>query len=129
MRLDEAPLMFSRLGGAMPIAIAAVSPAEWSATAQAIALAGHRLVALWGSDRRDLDDAFAVYAAYALADGLACVRLLLSGDSPSYPDLSMHFPAANRMQRAAFDMVGVRATADHFRRRWQLVAPHLGGTP
>jgi Ni,Fe-hydrogenase III large subunit/Ni,Fe-hydrogenase III component G len=118
MRLDEAPLTFSRLGGAMPIAVATASPAEWSATAQTFALAGHRLVALWGSDRRDLDDGFVVYATYVLADGLACVRLLLSGDSPSYPDLSMHFPAASRMQRAAFDMVGVRADGAVDERPW-----------
>ena len=118
MRLDEAPLTFSRLGGAMPIAVTTASPAEWSATAQTFALAGHRLVALWGSDRRDLDDGFVVYATYVLADGLACVRLLLSGDSPSNPDLSMHFPAANRMQRAAFDIVGVRADGAADARPW-----------
>ena len=118
MRLDEAPIKFGRLGGAMPIAIATVSPAEWSATAQAIALAGHRLIALWGSDRRDLDDGFVIYAAYAVADGLACARLMLSGESPSYPDVSMHFPAANRMQRAAFDMVGLRANGAADERPW-----------
>jgi len=118
MRLDEAPIKFGRLGGAMPIAIATVNPAEWSATAQAIALAGHRLIALWGSDRRDLDDGFVVYAAYAVADGLACARLMLSGESPSYPDVSVHFPAANRMQRAAFDMVGLRANGAADERPW-----------
>ena len=46
------------------------------------------------------------------------MRLLLSGDSPLYPDLSMHFPAASRMQRAAFDMVGVRADGAADERPW-----------
>jgi Ni,Fe-hydrogenase III large subunit/Ni,Fe-hydrogenase III component G len=118
MRIDEAPLSFSRLPGAMPAAVATTNEAQWSAAAQDFALAGHRLVALWSSDRRDLGEGFVVHAAYAADDGLACVRLPLAG-ATSYPDLSAHFPAANRMQRAAFDMLGVRAHGAADERPWQ----------
>ena len=117
MRIDESPAAFTRLPGAMPVAMATADAAQWSAAAHAFAQAGHRLVALWGSDRRDLDEGFVVHAAYAAADGLACVRLPLRG-ATSYPDLSAHFAAANRMQRAAFDMLGVRAHGAADDRPW-----------
>jgi Ni,Fe-hydrogenase III large subunit len=41
----------------------------------------------------------------------------LSGQQPEYPDLSDLFPAANRMQRATYDLLGVRAAAQD-KRRW-----------
>ncbi len=37
---------------------------------------------------------------------------------PEFPDLADIFPAANRMQRAAFDLVGVRAADAEDQRRW-----------
>ena len=59
-----------------------------------------------------------MHAAYALTDGLACVRLPLVANATSYPDLSAHFPAADRMQRAAFDLIGVRAEGAADGRPW-----------
>ncbi len=118
MRIDEAPLAFNRLPGALPVAVATSDAAQWSEAAQAFARAGDRLVALWASDRRDLDEGFVVHAAYALTDSLACVRLPLGANATSYPDLSAHFPAANRMQRAAFDLIGVRAEGAADGRPW-----------
>src|SRR4029453_11427424 len=118
MRVDEAPLAFNRLPGAPPVAVATSNAAQWSEAAQTFARAGGRLVALWASDRRDLDEGFVVHAAYALTDGLACVGLPLVADAPSSPHLSAHFPAADRMQRAAFDLIGVRAEGAADRRPW-----------
>jgi Ni,Fe-hydrogenase III large subunit/Ni,Fe-hydrogenase III component G len=118
MRVVEAPLAFNRLPGALPIAVATSNAAQWSEAAQAFARAGDRLVALWASDRRDLDEGFVIHAAYALTDGLACVRLPLVANVTSCPDLSAHFPAANRMQRAAFDLIGVRAEGAADVRPW-----------
>jgi Ni,Fe-hydrogenase III large subunit/Ni,Fe-hydrogenase III component G len=118
MRLAEAPLSFRPLAGALPAGIAQATEGQWSAAAQAFARAGDRLVALWGSDRRDVGEGFVVYAAYAADDGLACVRLPVSGEPPEYPDLSRHFPAATRMQRAAFDLLGLRARGADDERPW-----------
>jgi Ni,Fe-hydrogenase III large subunit/Ni,Fe-hydrogenase III component G len=118
MRIAEAPLAFTRLPGAMPVAVATANEAQWSSVAQTIAFARRRLVALWASDRRDIEGAFLVHAAYAMADGLACVRLPLAGDETWYPDVSTYFPAASRMQRTAFDMVGVHAQGAADARPW-----------
>jgi len=107
-----------RLAGAMPVAVGDVDEAQWSAGARAFAASGAPLVALWASDRRDLGEGFVVFAAYAAADGLACLRLKVSGNRPEYPDLSALFAPAGRMQRAAFDLLGVRARGAIDQRPW-----------
>jgi len=118
MRMADAGLDLQPLAGAMPAAVVAVDDAQWSAAAEAFAIAGVRLVALWGSDRRDLGEGFVVMAAYAAADGLACLRLRAAGDPPAYPDVASRFPAAARMQRAMFDLLGVRARDADDDRPW-----------
>jgi Ni,Fe-hydrogenase III large subunit/Ni,Fe-hydrogenase III component G len=117
MRIDASDVPFLRLRGAVPAAVANVSDAQWLTLARAFAADG-RLVALWGSDRRSDGDGFVVYAAYAAADGLACVRLPVAAERPEYPDLSSLFPAAGRMQRAVFDVLGVRAAGAEDERAW-----------
>ncbi|HQR19699.1 MAG TPA: NADH-quinone oxidoreductase subunit C [Burkholderiaceae bacterium] len=102
----------------MPVAVATADSTQWSVAAQTFAQAGDRLVALWGSDRRDIGEGFVVHAAYGLNDALACVRLPLCGDAPEYPDISAHFPAALRMQRAVFDLLGLRARGAADSRPW-----------
>jgi len=117
MRIDASDLDFHRLPGAVPAAVATVTEAQWSALAEAIHADG-RLVALWGSDRRHVGEGFAVYAAYAAEDGLACARLLVSADRAEYPDLSTRFPSASRMQRAVSDLLGVGAGGAEDQRPW-----------
>ena len=78
-------------------------------------------MALWGADHRDLaddEDEYSVYAAYAVKDGLAVVELLVQDSAPSYPDLSGLFPAAGRMQRALFDLLGIGASGAADTRPW-----------
>jgi Ni,Fe-hydrogenase III large subunit/Ni,Fe-hydrogenase III component G len=117
-------LQFRSLAGAMPARVATATEAQWSAAAQTFAAAGGRLVALWGSDSHDADavgEGFVVHAAYAVHDGLACVRLPMSNESnepPEYPALSTQYPAAVRMQRALFDLLGVRARNADDQRPW-----------
>ncbi|CAG0978638.1 hydrogenase, group IVf [Burkholderiales bacterium] len=65
-----------------------------------------RLVALWGSDERDREGRFFLHVAFQDADGLLVLDVPLAEDMPSYPDLSELFPAATRMQRAAYDLFG-----------------------
>jgi Ni,Fe-hydrogenase III large subunit/Ni,Fe-hydrogenase III component G len=117
MRIADADPPYTPLAGAMPVALTTVSSSEWKRIARACARDGDRLVALWGSDRRDLGEGFVVLAAYATADGLACVRLPLA-DETEYPDISDWFPAASRMQRATFDLVGLRAQGAEDERPW-----------
>lgn len=78
---------------------------DFAAAAQA---AGGRLAALWGSDERPRHGGFRLHCVFGLDAGHACLTLDLPADDPIYPDLSDLFPAASRMQRATYDMVGIR---------------------
>ncbi len=75
--------------------------------AAAVHLAGGRIAAIWGEDRRRHGRGFRLHCVFGLATGHAWVGLDLPGDDPVYPDLAAIFPAANRMQRATRDMVGI----------------------
>jgi Ni,Fe-hydrogenase III large subunit/Ni,Fe-hydrogenase III component G len=77
-----------------------------------------RLVALWASDERTRGAAFALHVALGLRAGLLWLSVPLEREHPRYPGLADLFPAANRMQRAAYELVGVHAqgSADH--RKW-----------
>ena len=85
--------------------------AESGAALQAFAVAAHRsggrLAALWGEDRRSDGEGFRLHAAFGLDMGHAWLGLDLPADNPTYPDLAGIFPAANRMQRATRDLVGI----------------------
>jgi len=116
--MTDSSVAFRPLPGATRARVAMVNAAQWSEIAQAFAHDGVRLVALWGSDRRDLGEGLVMLAAYAAPDALACVRLPGLDEAPAYPDLSARYPAAVRMQRAAFDLLGVRATNSQDQRPW-----------
>ena len=67
-----------------------------------------RLAALWGEDARGRGEGYRLHVVFGLEEGHAWVMLPLPADDPRSPDLSGIFPAANRMQRATFDLVGLR---------------------
>ena len=92
---------------------ARVSERELLAFCKAAHADERRLVALWGSDERDRDaqHGFALHLAFDLSPGLVCLTLPLPTDDPQYPDLSIIFPTAERMQRAVRDLVGIRPDA------------------
>jgi Ni,Fe-hydrogenase III large subunit/Ni,Fe-hydrogenase III component G len=104
--------------GAVPAAIARVTPAQWNEAARRVHEEGSRLVALWGVDNRDRDATFAVLAAYATHHGLVVVELPIPAPRPRYPDLSQVFPVAARMQRAIFDLLGIEAEGAPDPRPW-----------
>jgi Ni,Fe-hydrogenase III large subunit len=106
-------LSFARLTAPLPVWRTEVSDAQWTATARAVAEGGGRLVALWGTER---GGRCFMSAAYAVREGLALVELPLEG--AAYPDLSGVFPCAVRMQRAAADLLGVRASGASDMRPW-----------
>ena len=85
--------------------------------AAAAHLAGGRLAAMWGSDSRRRGGGFHLHCVFGLDTGHAWLSLALPADEPAYPDLSGIFPAANRMQRATRDLVGI-ATEGGDQRPW-----------
>jgi Ni,Fe-hydrogenase III large subunit/Ni,Fe-hydrogenase III component G len=113
-----ARIKFTRLPGAMTAWHATVDARRWRECCAGMREAGGQLVALWGSDERPRGEGFAVHAALVGADGLLCLTLALSAEDPAFPDLSAVFPAANRMQRAAYDLLGIRPDRGEDRRRW-----------
>lgn len=102
-------LRLAPIEGAVPAWRAEVDATGWLATCEAIAAAGGRLAALWASDARERGLGYVVCVLLVAHDGLLWLALRVPEHAPRYPDLSSLFPAAARMQRAAFDLVGVRA--------------------
>ncbi|MCX7169567.1 MAG: NADH-quinone oxidoreductase subunit C [Proteobacteria bacterium] len=111
MKLLAQTLEFVALPGALAAYRAESDAAGLLSFAAAVKHSGGRFIALWGSDERDRQAGFAIHVAFGLAAGLAVVTLPMAADSPAYPDLTALFPAAGRQQRAAFDLLGIRADA------------------
>ena len=82
---------------------------------------GGRLVALWGSDERDRQRGFLLRVVVEDHDGLTLLEHTLPDADARYPDLTPIFPAANRMQRATFDLLGIAAESDD-QRPWLWLA-------
>jgi Ni,Fe-hydrogenase III component G len=80
-----------------------------------------RLIALWASDERDRRRGFCIRVAVEDVEGLTVLEHTLPDADARYPDLTPIFPAANRMQRATYDLVGVAAEADD-QRPWLWLA-------
>lgn len=83
---------------------------EWRKIAQTVRTADGRLLALWGADDRDRDGRYRVYVAYLQTDGITVVEHEMDGGArPTYPSLREFFPSALRMERAIFDLFGVKS--------------------
>jgi Ni,Fe-hydrogenase III large subunit/Ni,Fe-hydrogenase III component G len=82
---------------------------------------GGRLLALWASDERDLGRGYCVRVALADPAGITVLEHTLPDAGGVFADLAQIFPAANRMQRAAFDLVGIGAESDD-QRPWLWLA-------
>jgi Ni,Fe-hydrogenase III large subunit/Ni,Fe-hydrogenase III component G len=70
---------------------------------------GGRLAALWGGDERQRGGGFRLHCVFGVDAGHLWLNLELPADAPVYPDLAGIFPAANRMQRATRDLVGIES--------------------
>ena len=116
MKLDGINIEVTPVPGAVPVFRAEVDAAQWVEACRQVKEQGGRLVALWGADARAEARGFVAYAALVVRDGLFVLSLPLAGES--YPDVSAIFPAANRMQRAAFDLLGISAVGASDRRKW-----------
>jgi Ni,Fe-hydrogenase III large subunit len=81
---------------------------HWISAAAALGKAGASLLALWGSDDRDRDQCLRVRAAYLLPDRVFVVEHAMLAEA-AYPALTPWFPIADRLQRALYDLLGIRA--------------------
>jgi Ni,Fe-hydrogenase III large subunit/Ni,Fe-hydrogenase III component G len=97
------------LPGVVPARRATVDADGWRVAATAIREAGGLLIALWATDERDRGHGFRMHAALQDRDGVLVVELELPCEDPRYPALGDLFPCAERMQRAARDLMGVVA--------------------
>ncbi|MGE5624629.1 MAG: NADH-quinone oxidoreductase subunit C [Bacillota bacterium] len=103
-------LTYETLPGAAPARRAWVEAAELRAACAAVRENGGLLHALWGTDERDRSGGFLLRVALQDAEGLLILEHALDGGATSgYPNLAEIFPAAGRMQRAAFDLLGLCA--------------------
>ena len=111
MRLPDVELEFTEQEGVgAPVWRAAVADGEHLVAATIAArAAGGRLAAIWGEDRRPTGG-YRLHCVFGLEAGHAWLSLDLAADWPEYPDLAGIFPAANRMQRATRDLVGIAFT-------------------
>ena len=97
---------------------------------QEVRAGGGRLLALWGSDERANGEGFALHVTLVNESGLVCLSVPLPNEQPAYPDISHIFPAAIRMQRAAYDLMGIYAHEGRDRRKWlRHGAWHSGSFP
>jgi Ni,Fe-hydrogenase III large subunit/Ni,Fe-hydrogenase III component G len=92
-----------------------VTALQWRETAQGVVDQGGRLIAIWGGDQRSHGNGFAVNAAFSMRAGLLWITLPVQS---AFPDLSDLFPAAERLQRTVFDMLGVAPEGAHDSRPW-----------
>jgi Ni,Fe-hydrogenase III large subunit/Ni,Fe-hydrogenase III component G len=92
-----------------------VDPAEWRELAQDIAAAGGRLLALWGA--RSAGDGGALHAVAVATPRVLLVTVVLPDGVTTCAGVEDVFPAAGRMQRAVFDLTGLRSTS-HDTRPW-----------
>nr|WP_258180749.1 NADH-quinone oxidoreductase subunit C [Burkholderia multivorans] len=96
-----------------------VDEPRWLDLAHAARMERSRLVAMWGGETPER--VFSVNAAYECDDGVLWVRLATGQElrvDGDYPDLAGVFPAATRMQRAIFDLTGLRAREARDTRPW-----------
>ena len=118
MALANLGLDLQRLPAPLPIWHGHVNRDAWSSTARRVAEQGGRLVSAWGIERQATSGGIAVCAAYALREGLIWLELPIDDAATGFPDLSLAFPCAARMQRAMADLSGLSAVGMGDRRPW-----------
>ncbi len=121
-------LHLTKLLGAIPAWSGSIKADDLQPICQNVRDGGGRLVALWGSDTRAQDNGFALHVALVNETGLICLTLPLSAAQPGYPDVSRIFPVANRMERAAYDLLGIYAHEGQDHRKWLRHGAWHGGS-
>jgi Ni,Fe-hydrogenase III large subunit/Ni,Fe-hydrogenase III component G len=104
--------------GAAPTFHAVLEPGRLREVCEQARAKTAHLVALWGSDETPRSRGFALHVAFALPRGLLWLAVPLPREHPRYHGIADLFPAANRMQRAAYDLVGIHADENPDHRKW-----------
>jgi len=108
---------FHAMSGAAPICVADVDDQAWLRVANAVRAEGGRFIALWGTGDRPEGGSDVVSAVYCMTDGLLWLRHAVAAGE-RYPALCALFPAASRMQRALYDLLGIAARGADDERPW-----------
>src|SRR5450759_3717142 len=128
MPITHPNLHLTKLAGAIPAWSGEIKPDDLQPICQSVQDGGGRLVALWGSDARELGNGFTLHIALVNETGLICLSVPLPDGQPGYPDVSRIFPVANRMQRAAYDLLGIYAHEGQDHRKWLRHGAWHGGS-
>jgi Ni,Fe-hydrogenase III large subunit/Ni,Fe-hydrogenase III component G len=116
--IEDLGIVGTPLAGAMPAFRAPVAAGELREVCEKARRQQARLVALWGSDETTRGAGYALHLALALPCGLLWLTVALPRERPQYPGIADLYPAANRMQRAAYDLVGIEPQGNADRRKW-----------
>lgn len=109
---------FHRQAGAVTVWSGKLHPDQWIIAAQIIQDQGGRLLALWGEDQLDETTEYRVYAAFLSESGIVLTYLSIEPHLLEFPTLTDIFPAAQRMERALYDFLGLRAIGNNDQRAW-----------
>jgi len=112
------PIQTEPIPGAMPAFRSMIEAGTLRAVVEKAKTQKARLVALWGSDETTRGGAYALHLALALRAGLLWLTLPLAREHPRYPSIADIYPCANRMQRAAYDLLGIHAQDSPDHRKW-----------
>ena len=97
-----------QLASNLPCNRTKVGALRWHQAAAMLHAAGGRLLTLWGTDDRDRDGRFRIYAAYLVKEGVVVFEHEMEpGAKPTYPSLAEIFPCALHMERAVHDLLGI----------------------
>ncbi len=119
MSFDFPVISMKQLPSNLDCVSARLGAVRWRQTAEEYWKVGGRFLTLWGTDDRDLDGQFRIYVVYLLPEGRVVMleHEMEGGAHPTYPSLADLFPAASRMERATYDLLGVASTEPD-RRGW-----------
>ncbi len=130
MPIKHPHLQLERMHSAIPAWHGTIADADLQPICQSVRDGGGRLLALWGSDEREQSNGYALHVTLVNETGLVCLTLPLPAEQPHYADISSIFPAASRMQRAAYDLLGIYAREGGDHRKWlRHAAWHRGSFP
>lgn len=123
MNIKNFPVKLTAISGPMPAWHGTVSAQNLHSVCAKIKEDGGHLVALWGTDERQNKGGFALHLALASHPGLICLTLPITESAPEYPApeypaIDDLFPVATRMQRALYDLLGIRAQGSSDQRPW-----------
>jgi Ni,Fe-hydrogenase III large subunit/Ni,Fe-hydrogenase III component G len=118
MRLPGLAVEAQPIPGALAAYHAVVSADALRGVCQAARTETARLVALWGSDETSRSTGYAMHLALALPSRLLWITVPLAAGRPEYPGIADIYPQADRMQRAAHDLLGIRPSGDADTRKW-----------